>query len=1030
MFKYVLIFSLWIFLIGCKDNPYHEPTVAAPLAKLDYGFNGIVELGTPISGATVSAYKFSKLSRGEKISEVISGPDGSFNLKLKTDYDGPILLASTGGLYHDLTTGETIALKPEQELRSAITHIKMPEKTNINAWTTLAVARVLADRGFWDKSVADLKDIDRINVDFSQISYFLTGKSTNFVNIRRLEFFDAGKDAFKLDDPRVTLHLSHGGLSQLISDFNAKLAEEGFIVNVIDLVSALSDDLSDRIFDGRNSSGNVVYVGNNKRVKLDSYTMRKSLSEAMRLYSQHLRGLGKLSEDVKYELEKPGQLLDSIAEETQPELFPEIDKPKPIDKDPPKLTVNITGSHQGQWEFPFMNDDVTFDVDAEDDSKVEVKLLEPKLSAQNSNSHFGPIYANQEPQAMMAAEVCGKKNELKEHIKKRDLSERNIICACFEGTDIFGNSRRELSCFQRSLPKSTIDYPNNQTILSTKSFSDGVHVKAHITSGLPITECSWHIRAHLEGDAEEGILPSGKGLMEGTSCSIDELLDGSKFFNGSYYFVVEATDLGGRVLSDKQDGIYQSLTNFQVFKEPPAVEVISPANGAYVATNYIPVFGTIDEPSKIKEALVRYKGTGLNNEGLKGSMAIPIDPNKNEWSLSLGSDLPSGDYNFDILVQDIYGNEKNLPFRNIIIDRQAPTIIGAMEGVPQSLYLQETMNYRQRFVDEKNNPHYVVEPVGEAVPINWRTTPRISRWLTRLNDWRTAPSYTLGVNDDNKVKEVRYKISYKCSLFDEADKKATIQDDRYQIWFTQNVASFDLSRDSEADGHPQKYCLSIWALDQAGNASNHNVEFIWKVISPPIIADMNAGRYRALMKEDDLASINKPIKDLFRKGSSIGLKKNVVIGHTILTNPHPEAISAFLELKKPMDLKLSCGNYQIPEKSIDIRFFAYDLAKDQVGPEKTLNDRSVVINPNETVIAKFILAKDFSIDGVGFPDDNFWNSLRVEVGFSKTVNDKPFVEGLHLITRDPHTGTIANDFLVPWGEDHDLRRRSPPRSAA
>ncbi len=27
--------------------------------------------------------------------------------------------------------------------------------------------------------------------------------------------------------------------------------------------------------------------------------------------------------------------------------------------------------------------------------------------------------------------------------------------------------------------------------------------------------------------------------------------------------------------------------------------------------------------------------------------------NKNEWSLSLGSDLPSGDYNFDILVQDI-----------------------------------------------------------------------------------------------------------------------------------------------------------------------------------------------------------------------------------------------------------------------------------------------------------------------------------------------------------------------------------------
>ena len=63
-----------------------------------------------------------------------------------------------------------------QELKSVITHIKMPEKTNINAWTTLAVARVLADRGFWDKSVAELKDVERINVDFSQVSYFLSGK--------------------------------------------------------------------------------------------------------------------------------------------------------------------------------------------------------------------------------------------------------------------------------------------------------------------------------------------------------------------------------------------------------------------------------------------------------------------------------------------------------------------------------------------------------------------------------------------------------------------------------------------------------------------------------------------------------------------------------------------------------------------------------------------------------------------------------------------------------------------------------------
>ena len=107
------------------------------------------------------------------------------------------MLTTSGGLYRDLATGEMVAIKPSQELRSAITHIKMPEKTNINAWTTIAVARVMADRGFWDKSIIQLKEIDRINVDFAHISYFLTGKSTKFLDVRRQEFFDIEKDTSK-----------------------------------------------------------------------------------------------------------------------------------------------------------------------------------------------------------------------------------------------------------------------------------------------------------------------------------------------------------------------------------------------------------------------------------------------------------------------------------------------------------------------------------------------------------------------------------------------------------------------------------------------------------------------------------------------------------------------------------------------------------------------------------------------------------------------------------------------------------------
>ena len=80
MLRKLPVLSLALFLLGCNEKPYKEPTKAQ---EAEYHFSGITEIGAPISGATVSAYKFSKLSQGEKISEAISGPDGSFDLKIR-----------------------------------------------------------------------------------------------------------------------------------------------------------------------------------------------------------------------------------------------------------------------------------------------------------------------------------------------------------------------------------------------------------------------------------------------------------------------------------------------------------------------------------------------------------------------------------------------------------------------------------------------------------------------------------------------------------------------------------------------------------------------------------------------------------------------------------------------------------------------------------------------------------------------------------------------------------------------------------
>jgi hypothetical protein len=67
--------------------------------------------------------------------------------------------------------------------------------------------------------------------------------------------------------------------------------------------------------------------------------------------------------------------------------------------------------------------------------------------------------------------------------------------------------------------------------------------------------------------------------------------------------------------------------------------------------------------------------------------------------------------------------------------------------------------------------------------------------------------------------------------------------------------------------------------------------------------DMNAARYRAHNREDDIAWIGPPVWTLFRTHRNpIELKRNIVIGHAILSNPFPEPINASLIPKKPMKL--------------------------------------------------------------------------------------------------------------------------------
>jgi hypothetical protein len=160
------------------------------------------------------------------------------------------------------------------------------------------------------------------------------------------------------------------------------------------------------------------------------------------------------------------------------------------------------------------------------------------------------------------------------------------------------------------------------------------------------------------------------------------------------------------------------------------------------------------------------------------------------------------------------------------------------------------------------------------------------------------------------------------------------------------------------------------------------------------------------------------VRQLFRDSTPIALKKNLEVGHTIISNPFSSTLAIKLKMNKSLSLNVCQQHYNIPASNVVIKYFSYDLTKNEIGLEKPVNDNFILIDGNETLVAKFILARDFPLPGIRHPKGSFWRSFSLEVGFSKSRNSESMVDGLSIITRDS-AGSLSNEFVVPWGEEHD-----------
>ena len=118
------------------------------------------------------------------------------------------------------------------------------------------------------------------------------------------------------------------------------------------------------------------------------------------------------------------------------------------------------------------------------------------------------------------------------------------------------------------------------------------------------------------------------------------------------------------------------------------------------------------------------------------------------------------------------------------------------------------------------------------------------------------------------------------------------------------------------------------------------------------------------------------------------LEKGLVIAHAIIANSFSSTLSANIQLKKSLTLKLNGRQYQIPEGALDIKYFAYDIDKNEVGEAKTKNVDAFIVNGHETVVARFVLAEAFLIGDVRNPDDKFWQTFSLQLFLRKTWQEQ------------------------------------------
>ena len=218
----------------------------------------------PVSGGTMTAYALSNGAMGAKIASATTGDDGSFSLSMGS-YAGPVMLQMTGGTYTDEATGANMPMMAGDVMTAVLPNMTAGQTLNgIQVTPLTAMAQTMAQHMSGGMTDAN---ITAANSNVGQ--YFMVSDVLNNIPMNPLT---SGSGNAATQD-QINYGMALAAMSQY--------AQTQGMSSSSAMVTAMMNDATDGVMDGKMGGSDVMMGGMNMSMSLPSTAGTTGLATAM-----------------------------------------------------------------------------------------------------------------------------------------------------------------------------------------------------------------------------------------------------------------------------------------------------------------------------------------------------------------------------------------------------------------------------------------------------------------------------------------------------------------------------------------------------------------------------------------------------------------------------------------------------------------------------------------------------------------------------------------------------------------------------